>query len=247
MPEGTDAGAEPKSSREEVPGPSAPRSRDLLSLVAGLVLLVGGAQFVVEMAVEEALWPHSWPVGAHYSGCSYPYNPLENAISDLGGYCALGYGIAFDISVFVIGVAALVAALLLWQLLPRRRSLRIGVVLLMLAGGGAMGVGIFPEYTHFWHGFFALVAFVFGGLGLIALGRGFRKTGEGPTFSLLTSLGGVVDLVSIPLFGIGLGISGFFERMIVAPVIVWAIAYGLRLLRGQSPPNTAADQEPAPK
>ncbi len=232
--------------------PRAGRARDAtLSRWAGAILLVGAAQFIVEMAVEQAFWPSSWPSGREYSGCTSPFDPLTNAISDLGGHCALGLGIAFDASVFVVGIAALGGAILLWRVLPRRRSLRIGTVLLMLAGAGAMGVGIWPEFHPTPHGISAFFAFFFGGLGLIALGRGLAKTGDGRTFSLLTSLGGVVDLVSIFLFlgsdAIAPGLSGLFERMIVAPVLLWAMGYGLRLLRGTAPVFGPGTARPAPQ
>lgn len=199
-------------------------SDDLRGKLVGWILLLGSLQFVVEMGVEEAIFPTK-------------YSLVSNAISDLGGYDAGGLRWAFDISVFLVGVAALLAALLLWTLLPRRRSLRVGVVFLMIAGVGAMIVGLYPEYTHAPHAVGAILAFLFGNLGLMALGRGFRKTGEDLGFARLTWALGLFGLLSI-FVALAAGaliqqsVFGITERMIVAPVLVWSVVYGVRLLRG---------------
>lgn len=202
--------------------------------LVGWILFVGSLQFVVEMAVEELLLP--W------------YNIVQNAISDLGGRNAGGLGIFFDASVFGVGLAAAVSALLLWSRLPRSRSLRVGEVFLLVAGIGAMIVGLYPEYTHAPHAIGAVLAFLFGNLGLMALGRGFRKTGEELWFARFSSLCGLFGMLSIVvaiLAGVFIaqGVFGITERMIVAPILLWAIVYGLRRMRGTFP---SADAKPLP-
>ncbi len=202
------------------------RPSDRTDRLVGWILFVGSLQFVVEMAVEELLLP--W------------YNIVQNAISDLGGYSAGGLRYFFDASVFGVGVAAAVSALLLWSRLPRNRSLRVGEIFLLVAGIGAMVVGLYPEYTHAPHAIGAILAFLFGNLGLMALGRGFRKTGEDLRFARFTWLCGLFGMLSIVVailagMYIAQDVFGITERMIVAPILLWAIVYGLLRIRGTLP------------
>lgn len=165
------------------------------------------------------------------------YSPVSNAISDLGGHHAGSYAVIFDASVIVVGLCAFTGAVLLRTLLPPRRSLRWGTVCLMLTGLGAIGVGCFPEYTGAIHGIMASVAFIFGGIGLLLFGHGGRKVGEEGYFPWLTTVCGIVDLLSLVGFLLleNTWVAGAVERMIVAPVLLWAFLVGVRMVRTGEP------------
>lgn len=199
------------------------------------MLLLGSVQFVLEMAVEQAFYPG--------------FDPLTRAISDLGGRGAGPMGGFFDLSVYLVGEGALLGAVLLYGVLPKRRSLRLGMVLLVFAGLGSMGVGLFPEYDGTIHGVMASIAFIGAGLALLAIGRGFYKVGEHRALAVGTAFGGVVDLVSLVLFTrsshiSGLeGLYGLLERMIVAPVLLWAVVYAIWILSGRARLRSVAVSE----
>jgi hypothetical membrane protein len=92
--------------------------------LAGALVFVGGAQFVLGMLVAEAL----------YRG----YSISQNYISDLGaGPSAL----IFNSSVFLFGLMIIVSAYFVHLSMKDRLVTGLRV----LAGVGAMGVGVFPE------------------------------------------------------------------------------------------------------
>ena len=156
----------------------------------------------------------------------YPgYSISQNYISDLGvGPSAL----IFNSSVFLLGLMVVLGAYFM------RRSFRDRLVtgLLVLAGVGAMGVGLFPENNPVMHRIVADVAFNFGGLAPIAACRLLRKP-----FNYFSLVLGLVSLCAMVLlsaqysFGLGeqyfLGLGpGGMERMIVYPVLLWEMGLG---------------------
>ncbi len=171
--------------------------------LSGLLFLVGSAQFLLAMLVGEGMRPL--------------YSVSTNAISDLGvGSTAL----LFNGSIVLLGFLILVSAYLyhpvhgkVWITIP-----------FLLAGVGAIGVGLFPETTGAPHGIFALLSFVFGGLLAILVSTQVR-----PPFRHLSILLGAAGLVALVLFvsnnDLGIGFGGM-ERMIVYPVLLWGIAFG---------------------
>ncbi len=183
---------------------------------AGLLTFLGGAQFLVLLMVAEAVQPD--------------YSIRDNFISDLGVGPAAPI---FNSSVFVLGVFVLLAALFLY----RARRIKVLPILLVLTGVGAMGVGIFPETTGAPHEISAFVAFVFGGLAAILSYTVLRGV-----LGYISIALGLVGLLALGLFarGVydGLGVGGM-ERLIVYPVLIWAVAFGARLI-GAFAPATAA-------
>ena len=183
--------------------------------VAGALVFVGGSQFVVGMLVAEALYPG--------------YSISQNYISDLGvGPSAM----IFNSSVFLLGLLVATSAYFV------HRSLRNRLVtgLLVLAGVGAMGVGVFPENSPAMHEIVSDIAFIFGGLLPIATCRLVRKP-----FSYISVVMGLLSLSAMVLlsaqysFGLGeqyfLGLGpGGMERMIVYPVLLWEVAFGGHLM-----------------
>jgi len=183
--------------------------------VAGALVFVGGSQFVLGMLIAEALYPG--------------YSISQNYVSDLGaGPSAL----IFNSSVFLLGLMVLASA----YFIQRSFSNRLVTGLLILAGLGAMGVGIFPENYPAMHEIVSDIAFIFGGIAPIAAYRLVRKP-----FSYLSVMLGVLSLSALVLlsaeytFGLGeqylLGLGpGGMERMIVCPILLWEVTFGGHLM-----------------
>jgi len=178
---------------------------------AGVLVLVGGAQFVLGMLVSEALHPG--------------YSVSQNYISDLGVGPAASI---FNPSVFVLGLMVAASAYFVY----RYFASRLFTSVLILAGVGAMGVAIFPENLPAMHEVVADIAFLFGGLAPIAAFRLQKKPFNYFSVALgLISLCALVLLTAEYSFGLGeqylLGLGpGGMERMIVYPVLLWEIAFG---------------------
>ena len=199
--------------------PMVPRS-----VRTGAALLIfGAAQFIVGMIV----------VQTQYSG----YSLKDNYISDLGGAHS-PWALVFDASVILLGLCAIFGALLIWRAFDERPSRGIGLVFLIIAGIGAVGVGVFPETTPVlnggMHDIVSDVAFIGAGIGLTIVS--FAMV-EGPHWRLsrpFTLACGLVTLLAIILFStgyyVGLGAGGM-ERLIVAPILLWAIAEGIHIGR----------------
>jgi hypothetical membrane protein len=181
--------------------------------VAGTYLFVGAAQFVVGMMIAEAVYP-----GYSISG---------NFISDLGVGPAAPI---FNASVALLGVFVLAAAYFLRKsFLPRTTWGTVVTVFFVLAGAGAVGVGIFTEDAGAMHTVVSLVTFLFGSLAAIA-----TFTLVGPPLRYLSLVLGVASLLALVLFGAGeyAGIGkGGMERMIAYPILLWAMGFGGYLMK----------------
>jgi hypothetical membrane protein len=174
-----------------------------LRKVAGTLILVGAVQFVVGMVVAEVL----------YDG----YSAANNYISDLGvGPSAL----IFNSSVFLFGLTVVVASYYLWRIFKEK----LVAILFLLAGIGAMGVGIFPESFELIHPIVSLIAFLFGGLSAI-----FAYKLEKFPLNYISVIMGLIALLALALFitqnFLGLG-KGGMERMVAYPIVLWAISFG---------------------
>ena len=186
--------------------------------LAGITLFIGAFGFILAMQVAEFI-----------DGSSY--NVSTNYISDLGTYCKTNVSCVnlpshnlFDISVFLIGVAIVLASYFLYKAF--NKSILSG--LLTLSGIGAMGVGIFPENYALEHGIFSLVVFFFGGLAAIA-----PYTIEKGPFNYFSVGIGAFSVVMLVLyvanFYFGLGPGGM-ERMVAYPILLWGVGLGGHLI-----------------
>ena len=196
--------------------------------LAGALLFVAAAQFLMGMLFAEALYP--------------AYSISGNYISDLGAFCngvfpAAGVCVIyqptstiFNSSVFLLGVLLAISAYVFWRPL-RWRTFSL---LVLLTGIGAMGVGVFPETSPVAHEITSDVAFIFAGLSAI---WAYRLT-KAP-MAYLSIILGVVNLVAIVLFTanilFGLGVGGM-ERTIVYPVVLWAVGFGGYLMSSGTAP-----------
>lgn len=216
------------------------------SVRTGAVLIIVGAfQFVVGMAVVQSQYPG--------------YSLSQNYISDLGGAHS-PWALVFDASVILLGICAIFGVLFIWGAFDDQRSRGIGLGFLLIAGIGAVGVGVFPETTPVLHGGMHLIvsdiAFIGSGFGLTIVS--FAMV-EGPHWRLsrpFTLACGLVTLGAIVLFSLGSYIStsyyaglgpGGMERLIVAPVLLWAMAEGthIALLPRYAPSTVVRSPHPA--
>jgi hypothetical membrane protein len=203
---------------------------------AGVVWLLASVQFVAAMIAAQLAWSRA-----------HPYSLTGNYISDLGntacGYFPSGSTTyvcsplhdVFNGSVTFLGFLVILGAALIVSAFRARPFRTVGLGLVVIAGAGACGVGIFPENVNGTvHGVASAVAFVGGGLALIvlALAMGGDRRWDGyRTFSLGL---GVLTLAATGLFeagrDLGLGVGGM-ERLIVAPLLLWLVVVPLHLFR----------------
>jgi len=182
--------------------------------IAGIILLISGLQFLLAVNLAET----------QFSG----YSVSKNALSDLGGTVppVEPSAIIFNLSIIILGILGLAAV----YLILKSGGCRLFSSCLAIAAIGAVGVGLFPEYTGSAHIFFSLLTFLFGSLAVIfsyRLGLNIPMvivsfvTG---LMSLLILISFIVSFEANPLITY-LGFGGA-ERFIAYPVLFYIIALG---------------------
>ena len=184
--------------------------------VAGIILMVGSIQFLLAVNLAETQFPD--------------YNIAKNVLSDLGGSIPLHEpsAIIFNLSVIVLGILSLAAV----YLILKSGGCRLFSSCLAISALGAVGVGLFPEYTGGPHVFFASLTFFFGSLATIfsyRLGLNIPMV----IVSMILGLISLITLLSFIILGLGisnplityLGIGGA-ERIIAYPNLFYLIALG---------------------
>lgn len=181
--------------------------------LAGALISFGASHFILCLIVAEAL----------YDG----YSISRNYISELGvGPAAL----IFNSSTFILGATVFYSAFLL------RKSLKDGVLphLLMTSGIGCMGAALFPYTLGPVHILFSAMAFT---SGILAIFTSCRLLASPIKYIYLWL--GATSLTAFILFTTGevfirffnapinlvIGLGGM-ERMIVYPVLTWALSFG---------------------
>ena len=228
---------------DEAPPPDVTSSERYGPLVhrsvrhGAILFLVGAVQFLIGMAVTQI-------------GYGSSYSLTQNYISDLGAmncgtfggsaslpghYACSPWHLVFNVSIVLLGLLLIFGVLLIRTAFPAQRSRAIGLGLLVLAGIGAIGVGLSPEDVNITiHSVSAFLAFGGSGLALIVLGFAMFRDTRWDGFRAYTFFSGLVILVALVLFAtqnyLGLGVGGM-ERLVVAPVLLWAIVVGIHLAR----------------
>jgi hypothetical membrane protein len=201
-----------------------------------ILLFLGSAIFIVGMIITQI-------------GYGSSYSLIHNYISDLGAvHCAIlsghyydgGYVCSpwhdvFNVSIIVMGIFLLLAVMLIRTGFPARSSRTVGLALLAIAALGAIGVGLSPEDVDLKiHTLSAAVAFIAANLGLIVLGFAMFRDTRWDGFRAYTIFSGLIGLIALVLFEEkvwgALGVGGM-ERLIVAPVLLWALVAGIHLAR----------------
>ncbi len=174
---------------------------------AGVLIFAGTFIFSISLMIGEALYKN--------------YSVSGNVISDLGvGSTA----ILFNGTIIFLGITLVLAGIILSM--PQRRA--VFPYLLIIAGIGAMIVGLFPETTGSPHTIGAFLVFLFSGIAAIFGIKRFKSA-----FRFISPIIGILVLVSIVLYAmsIDLGIGdGGMERMIVYPALLWAIGLSVYLM-----------------
>ena len=194
---------------------------------AGVAIFAGAVQFSLALILSEIVYSTSGPLNTSGSGntTGYVYSVANNYVSDLGANCrtsctAVPSGYLFDASIAVLGLSIIVGG----YFLQRGFHDRPATAMIVLAGIGALGVGLFPETTGVWHSFFTLVVFLFAGLAALVTARLQKK----PLFYFSIILG-LFTLAALVLYiggdYLGLGPGGM-ERMVIYPVLVWSLGFG---------------------
>ncbi len=193
---------------------------------AGLIFLFAAVQFILGLAIAQALYPG--------------YSVSSKYISDLG----VGPSAAiFNSSVFLLGLMLLVGALYL----KRDARFKTVNVLLLLMAVGAMAVGVFTKDFTLAHGAVSTMAFLFAGLAAIsscqAVGKpwtfisivlGGMTLGALALFSCgMVTSGSLTSTIAYDSsFYLGLGPGGM-ESMIIFPALTWLAAFGGYLVVGK--------------
>jgi hypothetical membrane protein len=204
-------------------GPMVHRS----AKVGAVLLMVGVVEFLVGMAVAQSLF---------HGG----YSLTNNYISDLGnsdlGAPGAAHALVFNVSIVLLGILGLSAAVLLRPAFPSRSSVRVGLAALFLASLFALTVGVFPENYHGGtiHTIVSALTFFFSGLALVFLALGMIRDTRWGGYRAYTLVSGLVTWGAMALFIAGpstpLGVGGM-ERLIVAPILLWGLVAGVHILR----------------
>ena len=209
---------------------------------AGGLLAASGVVILMGIITAEALYPAV-------------YTTFGNEISDLGStrppdpVILQPSATIFDTLMVVTGALVLIAS---W-LLRVSRSESLGRPLLVvptaLLGLGLLGVGVFPGNVGAIHPWFALLAFVCGGVAAVA--GGAVSTGPARWFCVTLGLICLVTLTYVLLAGLdaplvqSLG-DGGAERWVAYPVVLWLVLFGGVLLgqrAGTEGPKISSDRQ----
>jgi hypothetical membrane protein len=198
-------------------GPMVHRSARL----GGIFLVLGSFQFVVAMIVVQWKYPG--------------YSDFGNYVSDLGNTATSPWYWLFNDSLRLLAVLGLIGTVLMRSGFPRKTFARGGLLFLVIAELAAFGVGSFPENVNgAVHGDASSITFIASGISLMLLGIGTFRDTRWDGYRGYTFLSGVVTFVGIVLFAVdpgGSGLVGLWERIIIAPILLWAILAGSHLVR----------------
>ena len=200
-------------------GPLVRRSARL----GGMLFVAGSVQFVAAMVVVQFYYPG--------------YSDTGNYISDLGSSMS-PWAWLFNDSIRLLGLAGLAGTILIRTAFSSKTTTHIGLGALLVANLGAIAVGTYPEGSS-WpfagiHSVVSLVTFLGSGFALVFLALAMSRDTRWQGLRAYTFVSGGVTFVAIGLFASGhyLGIGpGGMERVVVAPILLWAIIAGLHLAR----------------
>ena len=182
--------------------------------IAGIILILGCLQFFLLVNLAETQYPG--------------YSISQNVLSDLGGSMppVEPSAIIFNLSAVIFGILGLVTV----YLILKSGGCRLFSSCLAISSLGALGVGLFPEYTGSVHLFFALLAFLFGSLAVIFSYR----LGLNVPMVIVSMVTGLTSLIILIIFIVSSGThpiiiylgKGGAERFIAYPTILYLTALG---------------------
>lgn len=198
-------------------GPMVHRS----ARTGGILLAVGSIQFIAAMIIVQLKYPG--------------YTDFGNYVSDLGNTSTSPWYWLFNDSIRLLAVLGILGTILIRSAYPRKTFARGGLLFLFIAELAAFAVGTFPENVNGGiHDTVSSITFIAAGLALLLLGVGTFRDTRWEGYRGYTFLSGVVTFIGIALFQSNPGngaFVGLWERIIIAPILVWAILAGLHLVR----------------
>lgn len=179
--------------------------------IAGIILIIGCLLFFMTINLAETQYPG--------------YSVSKNFISDLGGTLppVQPSAIIFNVSIIFFGILGLASV----YLILKSGGCRLFSSCLAIASVGAIGIGLFPEYTGNAHLFFALVTFLFGSLAVIFSYR----LGLNIPMVIISMVTGFTSLIILLIFIIShgtnpliiyLGVGGA-ERFWTYPMLLYSL------------------------
>ena len=188
---------------------------------AGLLLFIAGVLIFMSIITGEIFYPRE-----------YSYSTRDNTISDLGvtkfsdSIITQPSATIFNTTMIITGIMILIA---IYFVHMNYKKYFVSIPL-TLFGLGVLGVGVFPGNITPWHRLFAMITFVFGGVGTIASCKIVRS----PLRYVFIVLG-IISLVSLFIGGFMqafipfLGIGGT-ERWVAYPIVFWMLGFGSYIL-----------------
>jgi hypothetical membrane protein len=182
--------------------------------IAGIILIIGCIQFFMAINLAETQYPG--------------YSVSKNVLSDLGGSTPIVEPSAFifNLSIIVFGVLGLITV----YLILKSGGCRLFSSCLAISSIGAIGVGLFPEFTGNVHLFFTLLTFLFGSLAVLFSYR----LGLNIPMVIISIIIGLTSFLVLLTFIVSpgtnplityLGVGGA-ERFMAYPLILYLTALG---------------------
>jgi hypothetical membrane protein len=185
---------------------------------AGLLFFSGGSFILLGILTAEIFYPGSYSISLDMISTLGASSPPDSVIKEPSAKI-------FDYSMMISGVL-IIAGVVLGKL--REKSL---VLMMILLGAGALGVGIFPAFHSVLHPVAALTTFLSGGVAALLSSRVSK-----PPFSFIEITLGIIILVfltvgiSAPDFIVPYLGKGGLERWVAYPLIIWILGFGSYLM-----------------
>jgi hypothetical membrane protein len=203
-------------------------------LVVGAVCWVLTVEYFVAQLIAQSAWlgysVSEYDVSAlGVTTCGTFVDPLTG---ESLGYVCSPLHVVMNAGFVLLGVLIFLGAFLTRSAWPRRRLTTLGLVLVSLGGLGEVLSGLAPGDVNLpLHAAGALLHWIGGGLGILALGLALWRTWRPlASFSLLC---GAIGFFGFLLYGnrvyLALGRGGM-ERLLAYPATIWLIVVGLALL-----------------
>ena len=189
------------------------------SKAAGTLMFLSGAVALMGIITAETLYPdYSTRQDISDLGSTRPPDPviLEPSAT------------IFNSTMIITGALILIAT----YFVHKRYSRRVLTLPLTVFGTGVFGVGVFPGNVVPWHGLFAMVTFVSGGITAVLSSRVVTEPFRYICLlfggiSLMVLLSAIILQERSPLMVLGFG---GVERWVVYPLLMWITGFGGYLL-----------------
>jgi hypothetical membrane protein len=175
------------------------------------------------------------------------YSHISQKISELGGVTA-EYSWIQDLNFFILSLSAIALAFAVHRAVGNGRGALIGPVLIAVFGFSAAGLnGVFPcdascegvTAAGKLHLITGVTGFLSMLIGLVLVSRRMARTPDWKTYSRYTLATAGVGFIALIGFIAsdaieGSTVAGLFQRVFVAPVLLWMLITGNRIFRARS-------------